>query len=44
MSLWQFHAAVGGYVKANSSEEDKGITTDQAAALAAWIDEPPVWH
>jgi hypothetical protein len=43
MSLWEFSAAVGGYVKANSSDEG-AITTEQAAALADLIDRPPMWH
>jgi hypothetical protein len=44
MSLWQFNAATGGYAKANRSEDEQGISTDEAAALAAWIDERPSWH
>lgn len=43
MSLWEFQAAVGGYAKANQGD-DSGINTEEAASLAAWIDEPPVWH
>lgn len=43
MSLWQFRAAVGGYAKANSTNEG-GISSEEAARLADWLDEPPVWH
>jgi hypothetical protein len=43
MSLWEFAAAVGGYVKANSSDEGS-ITSAEADALAELIDRPPVWH
>jgi hypothetical protein len=44
MSIWEFGAAFGGYVKANSTEEKGAITSEEAKALAAFIDEPPVWH
>lgn len=44
MSLWEFRAAVGGFVKANTSEAEAGLSTNEAAQLAAFIDEPPVWH
>lgn len=43
MSLWEFRAVAGGYAKANSID-DGAISSEQAAALAAWLDEPPVWH
>lgn len=43
MSLWQFRAAVGGYAKANSAG-DNTLNSEEAAALADWLDEPPVWH
>jgi len=43
MSIWEFNAAFGGYVKANSSDEG-AITTEEAKALAELIDQPPVWH
>lgn len=42
MSLWEFAAAVGGYIVANSTEDR--LTSEQAERLAAWIDQPPVWH
>lgn len=42
MSLWEFSAASGGFMKANSSDET--LSSEQAEALAAWIDEPPIWH
>lgn len=44
MSLWEFRAAVGGYVKANSSEDEGAITTAEAKALADLIDAPALWH
>lgn len=43
MSLWQFTAAVGGYMKANAAG-DEAITTEQAEHLADWIDQPAIWH
>jgi hypothetical protein len=43
MSLWEFNAATGGFAKANGAGEET-LNTDQAQALAAWIDEPPIWH
>lgn len=42
MSIWEFTAAVGGWVKANATEE--GLTSEEAEALAASLDRPPVWH
>ena len=42
MSLWEFAAAVGGYNKANRTDE--GITSEEAQALAEWVDAPPIWH
>lgn len=44
MSVWEFNAAVGGYVKANSSDEDKGLTSSELKSLSEFIDAPPVWH
>ncbi len=43
MSLWEFSAAIGGYAKANSSPDEAAITTTEAEALSAFLDEPPVW-
>lgn len=43
MSLWQFQAAVGGYVKANRVDEAGSINSEEAARLAAWLDAPPSW-
>lgn len=42
-SLWQFAAAVGGFVKANSSGEDS-LNAEEAAGLAEWLDAPPSWE
>jgi hypothetical protein len=33
----------GGYIKANTAD-DGAITTAEAEALSAALDEPPVWH
>lgn len=44
MSLWEFRAAVGGYAKANTPEDDTAITEGDAKRLAAFIDAPPIWH
>lgn len=44
MSVWEFSAVVGGYVKANSAEDEGAISTYQAKALAEMIDAPPIWH
>lgn len=43
MSLWEFTAAVGGFVKANRTD-DSALTTEQVDQLADWLDEPPVWN
>ena len=42
MSLWQFYAATGGYAK-SKRPEDEAMTAEEAATLAAWVDEKPVW-
>lgn len=45
MSLWEFNAVVGGYVKANASDEEaEGLTPAETQGLAEFIDAPPVWH
>jgi hypothetical protein len=44
MSLWEFNAVAGGYVKANSSPDEQGLSKDEAKRLADFIDAPPVWH
>jgi hypothetical protein len=44
MSLWEFRAAVGGYIKANSVPDAGAISSDEAAAIAAALDARPVWH
>lgn len=44
MSLWEFSASVGGYVKANTSPDEQGLTTSEAKALADVIDQPAMWH
>lgn len=42
MSFWQFRAATGGWMKANST--GGGLSTEEATELADWLDQPPVWH
>lgn len=44
MSFWEFATGVGGYAKARGALDDTGISEDEAAALAAWVHERPVWH
>lgn len=39
MSMWQFMAAVDGYVKANSSEDQKGLSAKEKDDLWAWVSE-----
>lgn len=43
MSLWQFNAVAGGFIKANTPD-DGAISAAEADALAAGLDEPPVWQ
>lgn len=38
MSLWQWMSAVNGYVAANSTDEDKSLSDDEADDLAAYLD------
>lgn len=37
MSVWQYMAALDGYITANSSEDDKGLTAKEEDELAAWL-------
>lgn len=43
MSLWQYAAATGGFAKANTPEEQQGISTAEAQALMASLDRAPSW-
>lgn len=38
MSLWQFQAAVNGYLEAHASADDKGLSREEAEALGDWIE------
>lgn len=38
MSLWQFHAAVNGYVEAHGPADDKTLSTDEINAIGEWLD------
>lgn len=38
MSLWQFQAAVNGYLEAHASGDDKGLARDEIDALGDWIE------
>ncbi len=44
MSLWEFNAAIGGFLKANSTEDAAPLSTSEAAGIAAALDAPPIWH
>lgn len=37
MSVWQYMAALAGYITANSSEDDKGLTAKEEDELAEWL-------
>lgn len=37
MSMWQYLAAVEGYVKANSAEDSKGLSSREADDLWEWM-------
>lgn len=37
MTFWEFHCAATGYAEANSSEEDKSLSTKETEDLAAWL-------
>lgn len=37
MSLWQFRAMLGGWVKANGGGEHESLTRESAAALGATV-------
>lgn len=49
MSVWQFMAAVDGYVKANTSEENASLSAKEADDLWGWLGSPsteiiPAWR
>jgi hypothetical protein len=45
MSVWEFNAATGGVMKANTPEDQQGLNTEQIAALASALkDAPATWH
>lgn len=37
MSMWQYMAAVDGYIKANTSEESAGLSGREADELWEWM-------
>lgn len=39
MSMFQFFAAVDGFVKANSIDDDKTLTYKEKDALWEWLEE-----
>ena len=43
MSIWEFMCCADGYAQANSPSEDALLTVGEIEALAASIDEPPIW-
>lgn len=44
MSVWQFTAAIGGFIKANAAPDEQALSSDEAKALADFVDQAPVWH
>jgi len=37
MSVWQYVAAIEGYIAANSPDDDKGLTRKEEDELAEWL-------
>ena len=37
MSVWQYMAALEGYIAANSSEDSKGLSAKEEDELAQWL-------
>lgn len=37
MSVWQYMAALEGYIAANTPEDDKGLTKAEEDDLAEWL-------
>lgn len=37
MSVWQYMAALDGYIDANTPDEDKGLSKQEADELADWL-------
>lgn len=42
MSMWQFFAALNGYIAANSPKEGNKLTESEADDLFAWIERDSV--
>lgn len=39
MSMWQFMAAVDGYAKAHTPDDEKGLSTKEKDELWDWLNE-----
>lgn len=37
MTLWEFGCVVDGYIAANSSDDDKALSTKERDELADWL-------
>ena len=37
--MWQYMAAIDGYVKANSTEDDKALSSKEKDDLWDWLNE-----
>ncbi len=37
MSMWKFLAAIDGYIRANSTDDGKGLSTAEVDELFDWI-------
>lgn len=37
MSVWQYMAALDGYIAANSVDDDKGLSSKEEDELAEWL-------
>ena len=37
MSVWQYMAALDGYIAANSAEDDKSLSSKERDELADWM-------
>lgn len=44
LSFWELLAMSGGAAKSRNPDGAKQINTEEAQRLAAFLDEPPIWH
>jgi hypothetical protein len=44
MSLWQLHACIEGFSKANGGDTERPLSGEEVAELSELLDQKPVWE